>query len=392
MQAEAICMMGNRGHLRRWLGLSLAVVVIAGGVHCETQAVTPSSDGGVAQSDATSDAFGGNADAPTGPLEATHFIGRFDTTVPARPKMSWSSSALVTRFSGTGMTLKLRDEGSNFFQVVLVGESSAPTNFSTVPGVTDYVIASRLPPGEHTIAVYKRTEIGPVTFLGFSPENGAIIPSVYPVARRIELIGDSISCGYGVDGVGPDCKFTLQTENAYVSYGAIAARALGAELSTIAWSGRGVFRNANPDEPELLPDLYKRTIANDPASVWNHSFSPDALVVNLGTNDFSAGDPGEEFKTAYVAFLKQLRDKNATSQIIVALGPMLLETKLEQARGYLQAVVKERNDDGDALVSFLEFPSHTAADGYGCDYHPSLKSHQKMSALLADALRAKLKW
>ena len=58
--------------------------------------------------------------------------------------------------------------------------------------------------------------------------------------RVVEIVGDSISAGFGNlgsethPGYGPDptggCGFTTDTESAYLTYGAVAARALGIEV------------------------------------------------------------------------------------------------------------------------------------------------------------------
>ena len=51
----------------------------------------------------------------------------------------------------------------------------------------------------------------------------------------MEVIGDSISCGYGNEAANEHEHFSPTTENAYFSYGAIAARAFNADYTCIAW-------------------------------------------------------------------------------------------------------------------------------------------------------------
>ena len=60
-----------------------------------------------------------------------------------------------------------------------------------------------------------------------------------------------------------------------------------------------------------MPALYDRALPEQPASVWDFSaWQPDAVVINLGTNDFSTeGDPSEAvFSAAYRAFLLHVRE------------------------------------------------------------------------------------
>jgi hypothetical protein len=43
-------------------------------------------------------------------------------------------------------------------------------------------------------------------------------------------------------------------------------------------------------------------------------------------------------------------------------------------------------------MSYLEFPVQVAADGYGCDWHPSAATHAKMATLLTAELKTRLGW
>ena len=53
----------------------------------------------------------------------------------------------------------------------------------------------------------------------------------------------------------------------------------------------GVVRNygsPNVTSPDPLPIFYPRAVANDNSSSWNPSqWQADAVVINLGSNDFS---------------------------------------------------------------------------------------------------------
>ena len=236
--------------------------------------------------------------------------------------------------------------------------------------------------------------MGELSFLGFSPTT-ALAPATTrhgSLARRIELIGDSITAGYGNEGPGTACAGNVVAlENEYLSYGALAARSVGAEHVTIAWSGRTI---------EEMRGLYDRTLPSRPASRWDFSsFKPDAIVINLGTNDFNRGDPGQAgFARPYVAFVQRLRALYPDAVIVCVLGPMLTDGypagahALTHARAYLTEAVAQLRAAGDARVSMLEVPSQDFANGFGCDYHPSLKTHRLMGELLATVLRAQLRW
>ena len=106
------------------------------------------------------------------------------------------------------------------------------------------------------------------------------------------FVGDSITCGYGneISTMKPDAfHYTTQGSNANLAWGAVAARQLDAEYVAVAVSGRGVYRNYSGAAGDLLPVIYDKTLPDDAtAPAWDIArYTPDVVVVNLGTNDFS---------------------------------------------------------------------------------------------------------
>ena len=55
-------------------------------------------------------------------------------------------------------------------------------------------------------------------------------------------------------------------------------------------------------------------------------------------------------------------------------------------------MIQTCNGEGDSKMSYLEFPVQVAADGYGCDWHPSAATHAKMATLLTAELKTRLGW
>jgi len=325
---------------------------------------------------------------------AVRFIGRFDKTDPSAPRFAWSGSAMHARFSGTSLTAKIKDpSGSgNFFEVVIDGKTSV---VKTSASTDTYPLATGLAAGAHEVFLSRRDEsfFGETAFLGFSFDStGALLSPPPTPDRRIEVIGDSISAGYGDEGKDP-CKFTADTENHYLTYEALAARKLGADLVTIAWSGMGMYRDYGGSTIDQMPVRYERTLPDRTSSPWDFSsWQPNAVIINLGTNDFAKGDPGKPFTDAYLAFVKNLRKHYASAHIFLALGPMLSGSSLTTARGYLNGIVDTMTKGGDANVHFMEFPTQLASDGYGCDWHPSLVTHGKMATVLETTLKTRLGW
>jgi lysophospholipase L1-like esterase len=321
-------------------------------------------------------------DAPAGGAEI-HFIGRFD----GQNRFAWPGSRIATRFDGTTISIDLEDSGQNWFDVSIDGVVQTPPLRPTA-GRAEYVLAQGLAAGEHDLVVARRTESfwGITRFHGFP---GATLVRTTRTDRLIEFIGDSITCGYGVLGVGPACEFDADTEAETHAWGTLAAAALGADHVAIAYSGVGMVRNFGGDTTNTMPVRYTRTFADDDASTWTYAYIPDVIVIGLGTNDFSIGDPGTPFVDTYVTFVSQLRNSYVTPQIILATSPMLGGADHAAHRGHLDQVVATL---ADPMVTVVEIAEQDAINGYGCDYHPSEVTQQIMADALVPAIRAVTGW
>lgn len=360
----------------------------------------PSAGGGaggapVASSGAGAISAGGASRDDEVPGEpGVRFVGRVDTSDAAGARFAWSGTGIVARFSGTELAVRMN--GAQQYTVLIDGELQPKL---TTTGGAD-VLASGLSDGEHDVEVHRRTEAnqGESQFLGFELGAGELLAPPPAPERRIEIIGDSISAGYGNEGADMSCPFSPDTENHYLTYGAIAARNVDAELVTVAWSGKGVVCNYGDDATSCtdpMPLYYGRTLPNRADSTWDFSrYQPQAVVINLGTNDMSTtSDPSEqEFTRAYADLLARVRTAYPDALILCTVGPLLNGADLTTARAYIAAAVLQRVSAGDDAVQTFELAPTNASDGYGCDYHPSLRTHEIMAEALTTALRAELGW
>lgn len=379
-----------------WLALSGLSSACAG---ASRPATDGTADGAAEQagSDAP-DASGASAERGTPPScpasrdWGVRWVGRHDGCVEDGVRTAWSGTGFVARFSGTGLRLTLEGPAVQY-TVVTDGVVGAPLLTTGVPGGIDVV--SGLPEGEHTVEVYRRGEasFGAVVVRGVEAVGGELLPPPPAPERLLEIVGDSISCGYGNEGTSPSCAFSADTENHYASYGAVLARTLSAEVSTVAWSGRGVVRNYAGEPGALMPALYEAAIPQSPGNVWDFigTREPDAVIINLGTNDYSTDDPSDqEFTDGYVALLEKVRQRNPSAFILCTVGPMLGGSDLEKARRNIQAAVAARRAAGDERLTAYEMNTPNANPG--CDYHPGLETHEAMARELAGPLRAALAW
>jgi hypothetical protein len=335
---------------------------------------------------------GGVAGSAGAQQPAVRFVGRFDTSKPAGPQFEWSGSEMQARFSGTEVSVHL-DGSPNVFVAVVDGQVSKvkyPGGDAVLP------LAAGLAAGEHEVRLYKVTEafFYPAQFLGFAFGTGTLLSPPADPGRRLEVVGDSISAGYGIEGADQNCAFSADTENHYLTYESIAARDVGADLITLAWSGIGMVSNSGGDTTSPhMPQAYPLTMPDFPDKTWDFSkWIPQAVVINLGTNDFSAGDPGQPFVDAYLKFVTDMRGRYPTTLLYLATSPMMDGADKTQQKVYLQSVINTRAGAGDTKLKLLEFASQSQADGLGCDWHPNTVTHQKMAAVLTAALKADLGW
>lgn len=320
------------------------------------------------------------------------YVGRFDWSDKAAPRCAWSASNVAIRFRGTDLNARLRGADNVRWQIEVDGK---PTQKIKVgPGEALYRIASGLTNGEHTIRLVQATEalFGTTQILGWQLNQGARVLELPAAKRRLEVIGDSISAGYGNEAASKDEKFSPDTQNAYFTYGAMAARDLNAEYVCTAWSGKKMW----PDN--TLPELYDRTIPTEDNSRWEFAkWTPNAVLINLATNDFWGKNPDEAgWTTAYTSFIARIRKNYPNALIYCAVGPMMTDDGDQKAlstlRGYLAKIVANRKAAGDTKVKIIDFGTQDGNNGFGADWHPNIKTNRIMANQLTQTLRKDLGW
>ncbi|MGC1376571.1 MAG: SGNH/GDSL hydrolase family protein [Anaerolineales bacterium] len=342
------------------------------------------------------------------------YTGRIDFSNPQEPKFSAPGVIIQARFCGVSAAVLLEDEfrwGTyrNYFDVLIDGV--AVLKLAPQKSVTRYAVVANLPDSEHTIALVKRTEacVGYTKFLGFEFA-GEILPAPARPARRIEVIGDSISCGSGNEALNesPQCLEDGWGQpycNARLAYGPVLARKLNAECHLTAVSGIGLVRNYSFQfDSRPLPDVYDLLFVEHVFSPrWDHTkFIPDAVVVALGSNDFSPGESErcllsqDVFVRAYTELVQKLRGYYPDAHIFCISSPMLHDGWPEETNQFatdlVQSVTKvadEFNKNGDAKVhKFLV----KAINGTGCGTHPSVEQHADTANELEPFIATVMGW
>ena len=330
--------------------------------------------------------------------EAIRMVGRFDGRDPAGPKISWPATGAEIHFRGTSVRVTLKetnlDRWHDWIQVFVDGVPTRAIRLE--PGTQTIELTDKLAGREHTIRFAKRTEpfCGTVQLLGATIVDGVQFRPIRP-KRRIEVIGDSISCGFGNLASKATDTFTDATEDATQAYGALAANDLTAEYICHAWSGRTM------DSTNTIPEIYDLTVPTDKTSKGpEDSIKADAIVIHLGTNDFGRTNPDEaSWSSAYKAFVTRIRQTRPKAMIYAAIGSMMTDNwprgnkALTTIRSYVHKIVDDLTAAGDKRIRFIEFDEQNAEiDGLGASYHPNVATHRKMATKLVAAIRRDLNW
>lgn len=333
--------------------------------------------------------------SPLPPAEAA----MFDQVLPAR------TVGRVMPAGGDGGGELRRQWPGTYFETAFDGSAAA---FHVGPGqvhlrvrIDDRVIAlvrpepglyrvDGLQPGAHLLRVDVASESqeGTTVFGGFRAPAGTT-PLVVPARpRQIEFIGDSHTVGYGNTSTTRACTRDEVWQATDTSRG-IAPRVaehFNADYQVNAISGRGIVRNYDGGPGDTLPQAYPYVLFDKAQRYHDDGWSPQAIVVALGTNDFSTPlGPDEpwptrqalhrDFQVAYVQFVQALRQRNPQAHVLLWATDMAegeIAGQVAQVASALQAA-------GDRRVGFVRVDGLRMS---ACDWHPGLEDDQDIAAAI----------
>ncbi len=338
-------------------------------------------------------------------------IGRFSVRVRGRTVSDGGMLWMVSSLSEAGF----RISDARRLEIVLQSDDTTtdPERAHLTPRYAvlvdgDVVIDRRMKEQEETVTVFESGKPwgAEIRFRKLSEctqsllaiqeirTDGWIIP-LEETGTRIEFIGDSVTCGYGVEAKSELENFTTATENAAKSYAGLVTDWMELDAMLTCFSGYGIVSGYTGDPEkrnatELLPPLYERVGRNSfslPSGrkleeiPWNFSsWQPEKILINLGTNDLSwCADRQvrkDMFRKQYKDFLSAVRRNNPGAMILCVLG--IMGTGLNEAM--VHAVNEYRAERGDPRVHAMTVQEQDAARyGYGANFHPNMKSQQRLA-------------
>ena len=349
----------------------------------------------------------GSVISPANPY--IQYAGRISFTNPERPAFNFPGIQIMAAFEGTSLRMIAKPKSGYFMAQI---DKAEPFKVAFT-GQRDSVVtlATALSEGIHVVRlmyVIEGYEMYP-EFWGFVLDEGRqLVEAPKFPDRKIEFIGNSITCGYGNEGLKKEEGFDYSTENHYYSYASIAARQLNAQHWVVARSGIGAYRNygeAKTGSPRsCMPvqyeytgyayDLKLREEASFLREKWDFSrYQPDVVCINLGTNDLSTNNYDLKLlKQGYQKLLKLVRQHNPKAKIVFLTGSMLYNKELQQAKQLLDEVAAEAKKAGDKEVYRFDMSPISGNEWYGNDWHPNIYQDEKMAGELTAYLRSLMNW
>ena len=321
-------------------------------------------------------------------------IGRVDRSDPAHVRMQYPGVTLRFRFTGDLVAIQFTADSDDAY-VTTILEGGKPQIHRLSKGANELAISTAdLGPGPHTVEVVKRNGSwqGITVFDGLRlGTDASLVTPLPPPARKLLFIGDSVTCGEGIDNY-PVCPGSLyRSANAYDVYGMVLGRRLDAQSELVCYGGRGVVRDYLGHRSMQAPEFFNYSIVGNteshPARWTDDGWTPDAVIISLGTNDWNLQKtdpvPEEEFVTDYLGLLRNVRRHYPKAWIVLTQGSIVSDPLLSQ---YVQKTVKRMNDPRVVWFASRHFP------GAPCDAHPDKPQHQQMSDDFEVELRKLLGW
>jgi lysophospholipase L1-like esterase len=327
-------------------------------------------------------------------------MGRVDATHGSNLRVGYPGVTFRLRFEGPSLAMRANASTANCFLAVFI-DGASPRLLRLPVGENEITLAEGLSAGEHTLEFVHQTEtwVGTFTVFGFRPAPGGKLLAPYPwPRRRMMFIGDSVTCGEGANRF-PDWKKDRPASwDAYRSYGMILARAFDAQVHLVCFGGRGLLRDYRGRRDVLnAPQFFDLSVPDQRSlAAWNHAlYTPDVVVISLGTNDFSLGiekfPEREGWIATYVRFVQAIRADYPEAQILLTEGAIVNDT--DEARpqktvlsSYLKETATRLADPRVHAVESRHYP------GDADDAHPTGPQHAAMARDLEPLIRAVMAW
>lgn len=339
--------------------------------------------------------------SPSNP--ALRYMGRIDMADPDRPVLIYPYTQVAFRFSGTSLGVGLintRAYGSSQLGYQLdgyQGKVGLPEDDREII----VPIATDLPDIEHEVALFKRQDGEHyITLTAIEVDDTARIqaPARAPETRRIEVFGDSVSCGERNEATAYTGKADPEADlssysNAWYSYAAITARALHAQLHNVSQGGValvdgiGWFNGPEYIGMESMWDRLEYNPSLGACKPWDfQGYTPHVVIVAIGQNDSHPydfmmndynGAQARNWRSSYASFITSLRHRYPNALIVTTTTVLQHDPAWDRA---IDEVCSSLSDQ--RITHFLYNRNGKATPG-----HPRIAEHEEMAEELTKYLK-----
>ena len=336
-----------------------------------------------------------------GTEECVRFVGR--TFVNERGVNCYTTaSGIEVNFYGTELKATITSTGISIPRlcVLVDGETDCTArmvDLSKATTTAEYTLVSGLAKGNHTVKIYKVTEAY-MTAIAFSSlkTDGYLMKKPIPKAYQFEVYGDSITAGlHSMKQSGTSDPALLETDymqNGCITYAFKTAQAFDADLHVMARSGIGAYsawdtpNPLNPSEEMSMLNMWDRSYISDvdrfgtyTNPTWDFSkYTPDLVIINIGTNDTWHRWEENTYKTALTTLCNNIFTKYGNEVKIVLVSGMMVTTNTSA----MQQVQQTLANQGKKIT---HVQLNTSPNG-----HPGQQDHQTASELLINHIRTVL--
>ncbi|MGN0424517.1 MAG: electron transporter RnfD [Acetatifactor sp.] len=330
------------------------------------------------------------------------YSGRIDFDDPKAPVFVYAGSFVRFSFTGKQVGVVLSNQRAYFDNSVGYFLDGQPGQFLLPEDNASHEYYLDCDgEGEHTLCLYKRQDgCHYFTLHGILIPDSAEIHLGEPLpSRRIEVFGDSVSCGEvceALDRVGqqdPENHEGIYS-NSWYAYGWITARALDAQVHLTAQGGAALLDHTgwfcSPDYVglETIYDKIRYNPQLGPMKQWDFAkWQPQVVVFAFGQNDsnpedYMATDPAGEkavnWKRAYKNFLCHMMELYPKAFFILGTTTLMHNENWDHA---IEQVCREVNS---SRVTHLIYRDN----GAGTPGHLRIPEHERMAEDLIEHIKS----
>ena len=287
----------------------------------------------------------------------------------------WSGTYFETKFTGSVFKISLGEAAT----IYVAADGKDAVQIKDACGTIDLSEYLDQTFDEHTVRIGVANDQGTylmVQRLIIGKEQQLLDTDEKPL---IEFIGDSITAGAYL---GPESANT---------YAFITSQILGVDYAPISIGGIALVDGNNGNRGNGICTsttaamnqryfLQKPLDKDAPNGEWDFAtYTPNLIIINLGTNDGIQGEEANTFASVYVDFVKSIREKHGSEVPIVLLIPL---------QGYMKDGVitayETLNDMNTYLIDASDWITKSdCLDGV----HPTKAGHTVVAEQLAASIR-----